>query len=179
MAIQTNPTTRGCALLLFAAACGTDSSSQIASEELCGRKEQKLAAAHGSTIDDEFEVLARLLPGGFGGLTIDSMYLKDVAEADAARGTAAALASCSGTLQPYLDLAQSASVRRGNYDWIELRAWYLDIQMLDGWISADMNENTNRLEFEFVASAELERFRTGALSRGVPAAALALSIGTQ
>src|SRR6476660_8932450 len=95
-----------------------DATSPLTVAQLCARKDSLILAARGGTIDDDFEILARLLPAGFGGLTTTYMFLKQPTLADTVRATATNLATCSGTLSPYLAIVQFAPVRQGDFDWI-------------------------------------------------------------
>ncbi|MDP1889267.1 MAG: hypothetical protein Q8K55_00130 [Gemmatimonadaceae bacterium] len=146
--------------------------------QLCARKDSVLAKITARTIDDEFEVLAHLLPGGFGGLTGSYIFFKHVELADTARATAKTLSQCSGEVVWFLSNVQFALARQGDYDWIELRGWYL--RLLTGapfgMTTADMDERNNRLSFGFMSDSALAVFRTRAESLGVPLAALSLSV---
>jgi hypothetical protein len=106
------------------------------------------------------------------------MFLKQPTLADTLRATAKNLATCSGTLPPYLAIVQFAPVRQGDFDWIELRAWYRTLMQLvpATWHQADMNEAINRLGFAFTNQLDLEAFKARAVSAGVPAAALFLFV---
>jgi hypothetical protein len=137
-----------------------------------------LAQMTGTTIDDYFEALARLLPGGFGGLTTSVVWLKHPEEEAELRRTTDILETCSSGSFPYLAYLHSAPIRKGDYDWVELRTWYralLDIRPFTA-NSADMDEGSNRLAFSFGTDAELNAFRARALAAGVPANAFYLSI---
>lgn len=155
-----------------------DIASPLTVAQLCARKDSLILAVRGGTIDDDFEILARLLPGGFGGLTTTYMFLKQPTLADTLRGTAKSLATCSGTIPPYLAIVQLAPVRQGDVDWIELRAWYRTLMQLvpATWHQADMNQAINRLGFAFTNQPDLEAFQARAVSAGVPAAALFLFV---
>jgi len=169
------------AIALAAVACaGADATRPLTLSGLCAQKDAVLAEVPFRTIDDGFEELARLLPGGFGGTTLDSMFLKNVAQADTARATARALATCAGDAVPYLAVVSAAGVRRGDYDWVELRRWYrsLKSQPLVGVAWTDMDENINRLAFSFLTQEALVAFQVRASSLGVPLGALALSVGS-
>lgn len=163
-------------------ACGTaDVEQPITPAQLCARRDTVGMRVHGSTIDDDFEIMARLLPGGFGGLTTTYFYLKQPDLADTVRASARTLAGCPGeTLTNLWTIVQYAPVRQGQYDWLELRRWYS--QLLDyganGMYMSDIDESINRLSFAFETQSALDAFRARAQAIGVPTAALSLSIGT-
>ncbi|MHB8838338.1 MAG: hypothetical protein ACYC7F_05235 [Gemmatimonadaceae bacterium] len=169
------------AVAYVSAACsGADATRPLTLSALCAQKDVVLAEVPFRTIDDGFEELARLLPGGFGGTTSDSMFLKNVTQADTARATARALTTCTGDAVPYLSVVIGAAVRRGDYDWVELRRWYrlMSGQNLVGLVSSDMDERVNRLAYTFLTQEALVAFQVRASSLGVPLGALALSVGS-
>jgi hypothetical protein len=165
------------------AACGSTREivAPITRDQLCSQA-QLLIANEGAypTIDDDFEVIARLLPGGFGGLTTTSVNFVHPEMADTARATARTLMTCTDHLNPYLGYVFTASVRKGDYDWVQLRGWYrtLFASAPAKWISADMDESRDRLAFAFTNTADLEEFKAAAIRLGVPEAALVLFLGT-
>jgi hypothetical protein len=169
-----------------AAACAADSvAAPLTSAELCARSDSVRLALLGpnSTPDDETEAVARLLPGGFGGLTTTYMYLKQPSLADTVRGTARALAACPGdVLENVWSIVQHVEIRQGQYDWVELRGWYTLLLRSgvtsSGLFTADIDEGINRLAFTFSSQATLDSFRARALTLGVPDAALDLRIGS-
>lgn len=149
--------------------------------QLCARRDTVRLQIPGTTLDDDFEIIARLLPGGFGGLTGSYFFLKQPALADTVRGTARTLAACPGeTLTNLWAIVESAPVRQGQYDWVELRRWYMQLinDGSGGMYMSDIDESINRLAFFFQTQAALEAFRARAQAIGVPTAALSLSIGT-
>jgi hypothetical protein len=168
-----------CAIMVTVIGCrAPDALAPLTSAQLCARKDSMLAQVRGRTIDDEFEMLAHLLPGGFGGLTSDYVFLKRLELADTARATAKALLQCPGESVGYLAYIQSTPPRQGDYDWIELRGWYslLLAGAPAGITTADMDERINRLSFGFASDAYLTAFRTRAQALGVPLTALSLSV---
>ncbi len=167
-----------CAGVALVIGCGvTDAVAPLTPAQLCARKDSVLAKITGRTIDDEFEVLAHLLPGGFGGLTGSYVFFKHIELADTARATAKTLSQCSGEVVWFLTNVQFALARQGDYDWIELRGWYrLLLAGALGLTTADMDERNNRLSFGFVSDSALAVFRTRAESLGVPVGALSLSV---
>jgi hypothetical protein len=108
------------------------------------------------------------------------MFLKNVSQVDTARATARALTTCAGEAVPYLTIVMGAAVRRGDYDWVELRRWYrlMSGQNLLGLVSTDMDERVNRLSYTFLTHEALVAFQVRASSLGVPLGALALSVGS-
>jgi len=150
----------------------------LSAVQLYSKRDSIVAQMKGTTIDDYFEVLARLLPGGFGGLTASYVWMKDPSQASEMARTANVLAACPSGGIPYLALLQGGNVMRGAYDWVELRTWYRQILASGpfGGNSADIDEGVNRLTFTFTTQAELEQFRARVTSLGVPAGALNLEI---
>jgi len=149
------------------------------SQQICARRDSLARNTPGTSIDDAFEVAARLLPGGFGGLTTTYFFLKQPALVDTVRGIARTLAACTQDEWRRLwEIVQHADVRQGQYDWTELRRWYALLLTIEnaGWRSADIDEGVNRLSYEFATSAALEEFRTRAEALGVPAAAVILKV---
>jgi len=149
--------------------------------DLCAQRDSVRALVPDSALDDHFEIAARLLPGGFGGLTTAYMFLTQPALADSARHVAGALAGCRNDEYSarLWTLVQRVAVRRGDYDWIELRKWYgvvLRNVSWDGVRSGDIDEGTNRLAYTFATQTALDAFRVRAQSLGVPVGALALSV---
>ena len=150
--------------------------------QLCARRDSLSSVLLGpnATLDDDLELMARLLPGGFGGLTTTYIYLKTPALLDSARLVARMLASCpdDGLANLWL-IVQGASVRQGQYDWIELRHWYAVVlnDGVGGMYLSDINESINRLSFEFATQAALDAFRTRAQAVGVPLGVLDLTVG--
>jgi hypothetical protein len=147
---------------------------------LCGQRDSVRALVPASSTDDYFEIAAHLLPGGFGGLTTTYMFLKRPALADSARHIARVLAGCPNDEYSarLWTLAQTVAVRRGDYDWIELRKWYgvLLTTSWDGVRSGDIDEAANRLAYSFATQTALDAFRVRARALGVPDAVLALSV---
>lgn len=166
-------------LLLMVLSCGDDPTAAITPAQLCARYANADVVRDGHPPDEELELLAHVLPGGFGGLIPTFFYLKDPTKADTVRATAATLATCDGMSNQYLPFFATASVRQGQYDWIELRGWYRALQVAPpgGWQSSDMDEAENRLAFEFLTQAALDQFRATARAMGVPDDALSLTIG--
>ncbi len=88
--------------------------------------------------------------------------------------------SCPNGSVPTVNYVLNTHVRKGDYDWIQLRGWYRSLSSAApaGWFTADIDEARNRLAFQFTSAADLEAFRAAAQRLGVPAGALLLSIGT-
>jgi hypothetical protein len=149
-------------------------------EDLCARRDSIRAVIHNSTGDDRFELVARLLPGGFGGLTTTYMFLKRPELADSVRRMARAVAECPSDGNARLwSLLQTVAVRQGDYDWIELQAQYdvlLKRASWDGVNSADIDEGRNRLAYSIATQVALDAFRARAVSLGVPSGMLVLSV---
>ena len=72
------------------------------SQQICARRDSLARNTPGTSIDDAFEVAARLLPGGFGGLTTTYFFLKQPALVDTARGISGAGGVHAGRVAPSL-----------------------------------------------------------------------------
>lgn len=165
-------------LLIALLGCSDEPAGPITAAQLCANYLNADIVRNAHPPDEDLELLAHVLPGGFGGLVPTHFFLKDPAKADTARATAVTLASCDGVYNQYLPFFATASVRQGKYDWIELRRWYLALQAAPVllWHVSDMDESENRLEFEFQTQAALDQFRAMARGLGVPDDALSLTI---
>jgi len=148
--------------------------------DLCEQRDSLRALVPGTSLHDHFEIAARLLPGGFGGLTTTYMFFKQPTLADSARGIARTLARCTNNeyWARLWSLVQTVEVRRGDYDWIELRKWYAVLlkSSWDGVLGGGISERTNRLGYAFSTQTALDAFRVRARSLGVPLAMLSLSV---
>lgn len=166
--------------LTIAAASCVDVPGPLETAEICARSATATEEVRGSSIDDEFEILARTLPGGFAGVTNTDLFLTHPDFEETVRESARRLGSCPNrqvsTL--YLYLIQHNEVRKARYDWVELRRWYTQLQGLDagGWIGSDIDEANNRLLFAFVSQPALDVFRGKARALGIPNDAIALTI---
>lgn len=147
--------------------------------DLCAQHDSVRALFPALDGDAEFEVVARLFPGGFGGLTTTYFFLKKPARADSVRLLARTLAACPrDDNQRLWMLLQTVPVRQGAYDWVELRKWYAVLLKVpwDGVVLGDIDEGVNRLAYGFETQTALEAFRRRALAVGVPRAMLVLRI---
>lgn len=87
----------------------------------CPRQNIALTLSPSASQDDAYDVVARLVPGGFGGVTRTYFFLKEPALADTVREMARLLAPCSSELLSAVwTVIQHGDVRQGQYDWIEL-----------------------------------------------------------
>jgi hypothetical protein len=165
---------------LVSASCA-DIAGPLDTAELCARDSVVANEIPGRTIDDEFEIIARVFPGGFAGLTTRDMFLKEPAYAETVRESARRLGACPNrhVSTQSLYLIQHNDVRDAKYDWVELRRWYALLFDVGGWVGGDINEGINRLEFTFVTQAKLDTFRARAHTLEVPDDALSLLIGPQ
>jgi hypothetical protein len=147
----------------------------------CARLDSLHAGAVNWSRDDLYSAAARLLPGGFGGITTTYFFLKQPAYADSARHVARILAACTHDEYPvrFFSLMQTGSVQLGDYDWLELQEWYdviLQRVPWDGVRSGGIDEGSNRLTYSFLTQAALDTFRSRARALGVPAGMLSLSV---
>src|SRR5262245_53095386 len=102
--IKTSPNTNGlqmklCVLSSMLVVCVAVSGCEsvpgpLDVSELCARSELAAEGFPSPTIHDEFEILARTVPGGFAGVTSDQMFLKHTEFAETVRESARRLGSC-------------------------------------------------------------------------------------
>ena len=102
------------------------------------------------TSDDDWADAARALPGGWGGLIVESgtpvIFLVDTRQREPV--VAGLRARGIGSV---LDLSQ-AQVKPARWDFAQLADWYryfdLHVPVVPGLRSGDINEGRNRIEFE-------------------------------
>jgi len=121
------------------------------------------AAGRYPTIDDQFAVLAHLLPGGFGGLHQGAMYLVFPQRGADARGVASTLERCAGRQVSYLAAVRQARVLPGDFDWLQLATWRSRLDEDPGlrFVFTDTDEATNRV----VVGVSSEADRRSVLNR--------------
>lgn len=137
------------------------------------------------TMDDRFADLARMVPGGFGGLWLThdtlNVYLKDLSKR--AEAQAVLKEQLKGEFGPGAGGGQRGRVdldrikfHPGRYDFAELRRWYQ--QLLQGGIPeftmSDIDERANRIEIGVREDAMIPRVRKRAAELGIPADALSV-----
>lgn len=127
------------------------------------------------------QLVVRLVPGGFGGITTTYMYLKQPAFADSVRRIARALSQCPADGRERLwRFVQTVEVRQGRYDWIELQREFDTLLTVpwEGVVSGGIDGGSNRLHYGLTSRAAIEAFRARAHSLGVPNEMLNLGIET-
>jgi hypothetical protein len=167
------------ALLVALTSRSSGAQSPRTPTQVCALRDSLARNTPRASGDDLFDIVARVLPGGFGGLTTTYFFLKQPALADSARAIARTLAACTEPDGRRLwEIVERAEVRQGQYDWIELRRWYAQLLTVEsaGWNSADIDEGANRLSYKFATSAKLEIFRRRAEALGIPGSALVLKV---
>lgn len=167
------------ALSIAFASRNADAQSGLTPRQLCALRDSLTAQMPIATVHDPRDVAARLLPGGFGGLTTTYFFLKQPALTDTVRGLARTLAACTdGDWRRLWEIIEHAEVRQGQYDWIELRRWYAVLLNVEnaGWHTAGIDEGVNRLSYRFATSTALESFRRRADALGVPSSVLILTV---
>ena len=174
-------TYRALSLVILLALFAFQTAPAQAATRGCAQLDSLHANAATWTRDELYAAAARLLPGGFGGITTTYWFLKQPAYADSARQVARALATCTRDKYParFFSLIQTGAVRTGDYDWLELQRWYDVILKRVPWVgvrSWGISEGSNRLKYEFVTQAAMDSFRVRARALGVPAGMLSLSV---
>ena len=153
----------------------------LGSTQLCFRQDSLVAAAGVvRTPDTDFEILARLLPGGFGGHFPGGLFLVQRERAANARAVAAILEVCVGRRVSNLTPIQVLGVLQGNYDWVQLRTWQARIQNDTSvtLVLSDIDERINRLAVGVPSEAARVQLigRLGPLR--IPAAAVEVFVNT-
>lgn len=146
---------------------------------LCAKQDSLVTAAgQFRTIDKEFEILARLLPGGFGGLFGGGMFLVYPERESDAHAVAITLQSCSGRHAAELSTIQTATAIRGSYDWLQLTVWRERIES-DPSVSlvfTDIDESKNRLSIGVPTAAARDQLLGRLEPLKIPAAAVAILV---
>jgi hypothetical protein len=168
---------------LTSLACANDSLSPgISAAQLCARQDSLVATQQPyPTLNETFDTMARLLPGGFAGLAVDSWFLQTAELADTARKTAAILGACPHAQAPNLwAIVQTTPVHAVAYSWLQLRDW--DSQLLkgglDGLVTAGIDILHNRVACTVRSQQDVETFRARARDLKIPDDALDLTIGS-
>jgi hypothetical protein len=153
----------------------------VTAAELCARQDSLVANESSlPTINEIFDTMARLLPGGFAGLAADGWYLQTPALADTARRTAAVLAACPRAQAPNLwAIVQTTPAHGVSYSWLQLSDWYqrlLGAGSIDGLVSAGIDVLHNAIDLSVRGQQDVDTFRARARDLEIPDDALALSI---
>jgi hypothetical protein len=121
--------------------------------------------------------VAQSVPG-FGGYFIDSNGRPTVWLTDPAQRPAAAQA-LAGFLESFGWTEADLQVRQAQYDWIQLNTWYAQswsaVLGLNGAVSTDIDEGSNRLRFTGLNSGALSAIGGTVASLGIPAGAVILA----
>lgn len=148
---------------------------------LCVRQDSLVAAAGAiPTIDQTFEILARLLPGGFGGLYSGGMFLVNPERLADTRAVAATLEQCAGRRAGSLSSVQQLGVLHGDYDWVQLTTWRARIET-DASVTVlliDIDESRNRLGIGVTSEAARQTVLGRLRPLNVPSAAVAIEVLT-
>lgn len=171
-----------CWCLSSAMACSSSTISAPATiTDYCAKRDSVVGVITGTTLDDDFEVMSRVLPGGFAGLTISQAFFTQPGLADSARSVAAIVAACPGdNLGNLWAIVRSAQVVKVKYDWVQLRHWYLLPKggPFTGLVVSDIDEATNHLTYGFLTQANIDAYRAAAIAAGVPDDAMRFFIAT-
>lgn len=141
------------------------------------------------TPDDKWEAVARIIPGGFGGITgagstSTEIYLLEPARFAEARSVASQAVTCrnASKVQELGYVTSASGARQGRWDYIQLRGWYTKIlEGVDQSIdlrSSDIAEAENRLSFEVRTVDSALRLRLLASRLNVPTDAVFIRITT-
>ncbi len=128
-------------------------------------------------VPDQIEV-AQSVPG-FGGYFIDEHRRPTVWLTDPSRRPEAEQA-LAGFLASFGWTAADLVVRQGNYDYLQLDAWYREawprVLALTGAVSTDLDEGRNRLRFTGLDASALSAIAGTLASVGVPSDAVVLEL---
>jgi hypothetical protein len=146
--------------------------------ELCALDATVASEMPSTTINDEYEIVTRILPGGFAGITTVDLFLTQPELAETLRESARRLGSCPdrhvSTIT--LFLIQHNDAHKVKYDWVELRRWQEQLSLLGGWNSAGIEPTRNKVAFTFPTQDKLDAFRVKARGLSVPSDAFDLSV---
>lgn len=153
---------------------------------LCARQDSLIAAVGAvPTFDQNFAILARLLPGGFGGLYSGGMFLVSPERLPDTRAAAATLQRCSGRHASSLSSVQQLRVLRAKYDWIQLITWKDRIDTdasRSGTFSSntftDIDETQNRIAVEVLSDSAKQRVLGRLRPLNIPTAAVEITVRT-
>ena len=151
----------------------------LTAAELCALQDGLVqAAGTAATPDDHFEILARLLPGGFGGLSLYGMFLVHPDRLQDARQVAATLTQCAGRHVAFLGYVAQSPVRQGQYDWLQLTAWRRRIETDHSFqlVFTDIDENVNRLGIGVPTEADRLQLLKRLSALGIPEAAVNVEV---
>ncbi len=137
------------------------------------------------TIDDRFADLARVVPGGFGGLWLegDELHVNLVdlskrAEAQAvlARELRAEFGGGAPGQRGSVDL-DAIVFHSARYDYLQLTGWYarLTPALGEGIVSTDIDERANRIAVGVRDEATIERVRRRVVELGIPPEAVVVA----
>lgn len=132
------------------------------------------------TLDDQFEALALVLPGGFGGSTFDAIVLVKPAAAEAVRMATEVGPGCPRGGRIKWGLAVRPNVVAGDFDFVQLRTWRRAIDdHLDPALRivlTDVDEARNRVVVGVDRSSAVPVVRALADQLNVPSRALVVEV---
>lgn len=172
------------AMLVGCAACGDSTGatdSHVDASRLC-QQVDSIAAALPShiTIDDRFEALAAVLPGGYGGATSQFMVLVDPGKASLVAEAVRIGTSCPHGSVMVWSLAVRQQVVKGTYDFGQLARWKRAFYSTDisdlHLVLVDIAEDKNRLFFGVLAADDIPAVLARAVVLGVPQEALIVEV---
>jgi hypothetical protein len=180
------PTVRRILLaLVFGAACARDATGprEEPLADICARVDAAIARFDPRFIspDDQFEAVARVVPGGFGGIAFPAsggtaIFLVQPERFEEARSVAVRAEACPNRSRlGGLGLVASANgARAGRWDYVQLRTWYtlLIDHAIGVWTMADITEDENRLTFGVADEADRAAMRDEVVRLGIPADAV-------
>lgn len=132
------------------------------------------------TLDDQFEALATVLPGGFGGSTAFAIVLVNPDAVDSVRAATEIGPDCPHGGRLEWALAVRQGIIAGDYDFIQLRTWrramddHLDATL--HVVFTDADEARNRVFIGVDRSSAIALVRALASRLGVPSKALVVDV---
>jgi hypothetical protein len=179
----------GLALTTMACDDGVVAPAEEPVAQLCARVDAAVARFEGRavTVDTQWEAVARVVPGGFGGIDFTAaggpaIYLVDTTRLQQARSAAARAGTCpnGARIEVLGYIASATAVRQGRWDYVQLRQWYGQVwALVDPSIQlsfGDVTESENRLTFGVGDAASQTQLRALVVRSGIPEGAVAVVI---
>lgn len=139
--------------------------------------ELRVSASRKPTFDELGDSVATVAPG-FGGFYVDNQRRLVIWARDVSKGDDTRTAIRRFYTDPELG-AMPVIVRQADFDVRDLRAWRHTLQerLSDGgWLTADIDERTNRVEFGVKDGASMRVVAVAVAAAGIPQEAVRISI---